>query len=229
GEALVSCGHWYRLGEYQIVVEVFLTCLAHQSLVGFVPAMTDELVWCGRALLRLGDPTTAYACFRLATATTDESDIDIGPDPRRPHEVDPALALAWRYRHQMAEEAQRLGTGRGAFWWGRSGTRLAGWLFEHQLPTLFLPIVEALVDTLLRNRDDVVQRDIRTLGRRCGWWLRNLEPGWSDVERPEPHAFSAPGPIEPAPIRAPGPGLWRPTRDLTTTTTTDPGGASASV
>ncbi|MEU1603062.1 hypothetical protein [Micromonospora matsumotoense] len=166
---------WYGLGEYRIIVEQLLTIVGDEGLSGWLGSeMRTELVWCGRALLRLGDPTTAYACFYLASALTDEAAVGPGPDPLRPNRVDPVLATAWRYRRMLAEEHSRLGSDRELYRAFAHGLRIGDWMVQRGLEARLPELVSLLDGRVLRHRLPVVARQLRTVGRRSGWFLPAL-------------------------------------------------------
>ncbi|MBW4700908.1 MULTISPECIES: hypothetical protein [unclassified Micromonospora] len=166
---------WYGLGEYRIIVEQLLTIVGDEGLSGWLESeVRTELVWCGRALLRLGDPTTAYACFYLASALTDEAAVGPGPDPMRPNRVDPVLAAAWRYRRMLVEEHSRLGSDRELHRAFAHGLRIGDWMMQRGLEARLPELVSLLDGRVLRHRLPVAARQLRTVGRRSGWFLPAL-------------------------------------------------------
>ncbi|MEV6797342.1 hypothetical protein AB0M91_03235 [Micromonospora rifamycinica] len=167
---------WYGLGEYRIVVEQLLTIVADEKLSSWLDESEGrtELLWCGRALLRLGDPTTAYACFYLASALTDEAAVGPGPDPARPNQVDPVLAAAWRYRGMLAEDHPRLGSDQRLYRAFAHGLRIGDWMVERGLEARLPELVSLIESRVLRHRLPAVARQLRTVGRRSGWFLPAL-------------------------------------------------------
>jgi len=73
---------WHRSGYYRLVIEQLFARIAGRPLAAWLEQDEAALVWCGWSFHRIGDRSTACACFRLSVALEDA-------DTRRPAPEDP--------------------------------------------------------------------------------------------------------------------------------------------
>ncbi|WP_432979436.1 hypothetical protein [Dactylosporangium sp. CA-233914] len=175
---------WYDLDEHHLLVEHLLVTVAARPMAAWLHRYGEELVWCGRSLLRLGDAANAWACFWLAA----------GMDTRR--------VISSQYVDVAREHLRRLGESEHP---GSPdvpdrldhppGSRLGTWLLEHQIEGAFGGFEDTLRRCEARGVPGTLERQRRYLGQLSGWFLPTLKV----PEPPRPQAWNVPGPAPRAP------------------------------
>ncbi len=199
---------FYELGEHRLVVEQVMAEISGGAVVRWRTTHRDHLIWAGRSLVRLGDRTSAYACFALALgadATPTPPPSAEAPDP------DPVGNAGVRSMATVADASYALSTADGEYRLFRDGVRLADWLFTHDLQGLFPEFVAGLNTGILRGRSSLLRRQLTWLGRESGWFRPVLEQhiAWSgtvdaDVMA-QAAAMPAPRHRPDRPVQPPGP------------------------
>jgi hypothetical protein len=157
---------FYQAGEYRLVVEQFLAMIAGKDLMDWRSNCREELLWCGRSLLRLGDRASAYACFAIAVgsdAVAVDTRDETKPDP------DPAGTEATKYVAMLREDTA-FAPGTDEFRVFPDGVRLAHWLAVQRMEGIFPDFAERIRTGPLRRSPGVFVRQFSRMGHQSGWF-----------------------------------------------------------
>ncbi|WP_412543203.1 hypothetical protein R8Z50_12245 [Longispora sp. K20-0274] len=174
GLSVELANDWFATGEYRILVEQFLVLLSQQSIVSVRRDHLEQFVLCGRALLRMGDRASAYACFLL---TDDEQTPAAMSHQRQPETVarDELLRRAADYRDSLSATAVELPRPGGAAVFTH-GLQLGYWLGERNLVGLLPAAAQEGLNGALCNRPAGVLRQLVWTGGRNGWFTPHISP-----------------------------------------------------
>ena len=177
---------WHRSGYYRLVIEQLFARIAGRPLAVWLAEDEAALVWCGWSFHRIGDRSTACACFRLSVALEDADTRR--PVPEDPVEVDeerpagPSLD-AFEYLERFGREADD-GDLQPLF---VHVARLASWLEERGMQGYLPRLV-----TGWAVQGAALALTMQEVAERSGWFVPLLPR--RSPSNPVPPCGRAPGP-----------------------------------
>jgi len=156
---------WLNAGEPAAAIEEFLFLLNSRGLHDIMVHLHTVAVLGGQALHQVGDPVTAFACFRVVAHLHRPEMRDSGTRTQGPEDQAARLALEEEERLHWANAL--LDTTENCFWLSPSGSRVGQWLIEHGLAGRWLT---AAGRSLIRLHPvTTANRQLRMMAVRCGW------------------------------------------------------------
>jgi hypothetical protein len=179
---------WYRAGECRAAIEELLESLADRrsSPVGESQEHAHGFLYGGLALQAVGDPISAWACFRLAT----HFDMrEPNAPPRGRDEKSNVFDMAADYLKRLEGAEQQLDSPSVSLEYRARGLEIPEWFSRNRLAGRWLNYAKDRIDSFDSARH---RRTVRAVAEQNGWLPELLPIDDSSIPRPPSFRLGVP-------------------------------------